>query len=240
VAASLAFANPEPPAADPLSPPVVANGWFTQADQVDRFLLEVAEDQKLQVRVESQKAGFEADPLLTIRDPSGMSLVAKQERDASFAWTAPADGVFTFEIRDRRGRFGPGFLYRLTVEPETPRFAASVAADQFTATAGEPLTIEVAIDRQFGYAETVECLLDSAPDGVTANLATSPNEGDAAKKVSLTLTATMPVSGPLRLIARPAGSTASTPVVFGSSQLTEAWLTVLPAARNAAAASTSP
>ncbi len=239
VEASLALAAQETQTANPLAPPMVGSGWFTQADQVDRFLLNVPQDQKLLVRIESQKTGFEADPLLTIRDASGKSLMAKQERDASFTWTAPADGTYTFEVRDRRGCFGPGFLYRLTVEPEMPRFAVSVAADQFTATAGEPLTIEVAVDRQFGFAETVECVLDSAPNGVTAEFATSPNEGDAAKAVSLTLTATAPASGPLRLIARPAGSTASTPVVFGGQQLPEAWLTVLPAAEDGPASQDS-
>lgn len=212
-----------------LLPPFVASGQFLQADQVDRFLLEAMKDQNLQVQIESQKAGFEADPLLVIRDANGSAIMAKQERDASYDWTVPADGTYTFEVRDRRGRFGPGYLYRLTVVPQTPAVSARISADHFTTKGGGPLAIEIAVDRQFGYAEPVEFLLVAAPEGVTANPVTSSNEGESAKKVTLNITAGGAGSGPIRIGHRLAGSDATEPVVFGSQSLAEAWLTVLPA-----------
>jgi hypothetical protein len=209
--------------------PFVASGWFQQADATESYQVNVSKGQKLQVHLQSQSIGFEADPLLSIRDAAGTSLSSKQERDARFSWTPPEDGTYTFEIRDRRGRFGPGHLYRLTVEPETPAVAASIGADQFTATVGEPLAIDIGVARQFGFSETVEFVLTAAPNGVMAEVVSSPNEGDAAKKVSLTLTATAPASGPLRIGRRVAGSDTLEPVVFGNGRLTEAWLTVIPA-----------
>lgn len=209
--------------------PFVASGWFQQADATESYQVNVSKGQKLQVHLQSQSIGFEADPLLSIRDAAGTSLSSKQERDARFSWTPPEDDTYTFEVRDRRGRFGPGHLYRLTVEPETPAVAASIGADQFTATVGEPLAIDIGVARQFGFSETVEFVLTAAPKGVMAEVVSSPNEGDAAKKVSLTLTATAQASGPLRIGRRVAGSDALEPVVFGNGRLTEAWLTVIPA-----------
>lgn len=229
------IAGPHATAEGSLTPPFIASGVFTHPDEEHRYVVDASKDQKLLVRIESQKAGFEADPLLVIRDAEGASLQAKPERDAAITWSAPADGRYHFDVRDRRGRSGPGHLYRLTVEPEQPTFAATVAADAFTAKVGEPLTIEIAIDRKHGFAEAVEFALDLAPEGVTAEPVISPSEGDTAKKVTLTLTATSPASGVVRLIARPttedAGPSAATPtpVTFGSDALLEAWLTILPA-----------
>lgn len=225
----------------PLTPPFLASGQFTQVDEEHRYIVTAVKDQKLQVRLESQKVGLEADPLLVIRDAEGTSLQAKPERDASFAWSAPADGNYRFDVRDRRGRFGPGFLYRLTVEPEVPAVSATVSADSFTAKPGEPLSIEITVSRQFGFAESLEFVLALAPEGVTADPTISAGEGDTAKKVSLTLTATAAASGPLRIISRPApGDATAGPsespaakasnVTFGTDALLEAWLTVLPAA----------
>ncbi|MBL6830570.1 MAG: PPC domain-containing protein [Pirellulales bacterium] len=217
----------------PLSPPFVASGQFTTADEEHRFCVAAVKDQKLQVRLESQAAGFEADPLLAIHDAEGAVLVAKQERDASLSWAAAQDGLVTFAVRDRRGRCGPGHLYRLSVEPETPAFTASVSADQFTAAVGEPLAIEISINRQFGFAEPITFSLAGSPDGVTAEPVTSANEGDAAKKVTLTIHASAAAFGPLWIEGRP--QNADTPaaaapiaVVFGGLSLHEAWLTVLP------------
>lgn len=218
----------------PLTPPFIASGQFTQANELHRYVVATSKEQKLQVRIESQKIGFEADPLLVIRDAEGASLMAKPERDAAFAWTAPDDGHRTFEVRDRRGRSGPGHLYRLTVEPEQPTFVATAAADAFTAKVGETVAIEIAIDRKYGFADPVEFALDLAPEGVTAEHVVSTSDGDAAKKVALTLTATSPASGVVRIIARPttenAGTAAATPtpVTFGSDALREAWLTIRP------------
>ena len=160
-------------------------------------------------------------------------LVAKQERDASLSWAAAQDGLVTFAVRDRRGRCGPGHLYRLSVEPETPAFTASVSADQFTAAVGEPLAIEISINRQFGFAEPITFSLAGSPDGVTAEPVTSANEGDVAKKVTLTIHASAAAFGPLWIEGRP--QNADTPaaaapiaVVFGGLSLHETWLTVLP------------
>lgn len=231
---AVAGANASPDT--PLTPPFIVSGQFTQANDLHRYVVAASKDQKLQVRLESQKIGLEADPLLVIRDAEGASRMAKPERDAAFTWTAEADGHTTFEVRDRRGRFGPGHLYRLTVEPEQPTFTASATSDAFTAKADEPVTIEIAIDRKHGFAESLEFALDLAPEGVTAEPVVSANEGDAAKKVTLTLTATSPASGVVRIIARPTteeaatGDAAATPtsVRFGSDALREAWLTILP------------
>ncbi len=240
---------PVSPAAEsvggPMTAPFVASGQFTQAHDTHRYVVDALKDQKLHVRLESQQAGFEADPLLVIRQADGTSIQAKTERDASFSWSVPADGRYTFEIRDRRGQFGPGYLYRLSVEPETPRFTATVAADQFTAKAGGEVAIEIAIARTNGFAESIEFALAAGPEGVAAESVTSINEGDAAKKVTLTLHAAAVTSGPLQISSRPqaadGGSTPSvTPVVFGGHLLRQAWLTVTPAAAESPSADSAP
>jgi hypothetical protein len=233
--ASLPVARGDRWEAEPLSPPFVASGRFDAAAEQHQFRFTAARDQKLQLRLESQKAGFEADPLLVLADAAGTPLLSPSERDASASWSAPADGSYTLDIRDRRGRFGPAHLYRLTVEPETPAVTARVAADQFTVKAGEPLAIDITLDRRFGFGDAVEFVLAEAPAGVTAEPATSTSEGDAAAKVTLTMSATMPMRGPLRIIGRPPSSEtadetpqASVAVLFGDG-LQEAWLTVLEA-----------
>ena len=220
--------------ADPLRPPFLVSGQFREPEDSHTFRVALGKDEKLQLQLASQTAGFEADPLLVIRDQDGTVRRAKQEREASGSWTAPAEGVYAFSLRDRRGRAGPGYLYRLAVLPERPSVSVSVAADQFTTQAGKDLSLEINVGRQFGFADTVTVSLTEAPDGVTAESVTSTNEGDAAKKVSLTLKATAPTSGRLRLVATHTVTSdnepkATLPVTFGTASLLDAWLTVLPA-----------
>jgi hypothetical protein len=112
-----------------------------------------------------------------------------------------------------------------------PDYTLSLAADQYTLPADKPLEIPVAIDRS-GFSGDIKIEAIGLPEGVTVEPLTSPGEGDAAKEVKLTLTASAgAASGPFRVVggavdaAEPIERTARFSVPNKPGTLADAWLT---------------
>lgn len=228
----VAAGGSEPPPV--VMPPIVAGGWFDAPSHEAILRITATKDASLAIAVEAIDHGSEADPTLEIRDPSGAVVLAKGDRDAAFSWKPPADGDFTIALRDRRGAYGPGHFFRVSVVPEKPEVRATTEADAVSGTVGGKVEIAIAVERLRGWKQPVEFLLVDPPAGVSAATVTSAAEGDTAKKVTLTIEATGPCAGPLTIAARtPAaeGVAAATvaDVLAGKERLPVLWLTVQPA-----------
>lgn len=227
---------PEPPAA---APPTVVTGWFDEPGRDAVARITAKKDATLLVTIAGRAEGSEAEVLLDIHDAAGAVVLAKTDRDGTFSWKPPADGDFTFAIRDRRRTAGPGHFFRVSVVPERPELRATTEADAVVGTVGGTVEVAVAVERLHGWKQPVEFVLVDPPAGVSAAPATSAVEGDTAKKVTLAIAATGPFVGPVTIAARtPAaegvGAETVATVVSGKERLPVLWLTVQPPAVEAA------
>jgi hypothetical protein len=207
-------------------PPVVFSGSLTAAKQRLAHRFTATKDVTYSLLVEGIAIGTAVDPVLAIEDGEGKRLAITDEPAGTLSWKAPADGVYTAVVRDRRGQSGPAHGYRLTIRPDLPGVKVSCDVDRASGEPGKPVELAITIGREHGFKESLDVVLVDPPPGVTAAAVQSPPEGDAAKKVVLVITAAAPFSGPVRVAARIAGAadTAPLPVRFGPEQIESVWL----------------
>jgi len=227
----LPIAAPEATAV--VEPPLVASGLFTDADQPLVVRIAAKKAQPLLVSVEANGVGSEAEAAIDIRGTEGRSLLSKSDRDPPAAWTPPADGEYAITVRDRRGGFGPGHFFRLTVIASAADLAATCESDLVTGKVGGTIDLPIAVERLRGWKEPVEFVLVDPPAGITANPVVSAVDGESAKKVTLTLKAAAAFNGPLAVAARRPGGAegAATPVAvvrYGKEKLPVVWVSVVP------------
>src|SRR5690606_32497525 len=143
-----------------------------------------------------------------------------------------ADGEYVAIVRDVHHHGGPRYAYRLTIEPETPDFRLTLAADAFVATPGQSLEIPVTVERRNGFKGEVEVTAEGLPSGLTASTVKSLPEGETAKEVKLVLSAEAGASaGPFVIVGKSGdGDSLRRVATFAPSGLnakhTQAWVTV--------------
>lgn len=209
--------------------PVVVSGCIDRPGGAVTHRFTATAGTRLVIGLVSHAAGFDLDSTLEILDATGARVFASADRDASGVWAVPADGEYRLVVRDRRGTAGPDKLYRVSIEPETPRIACTTETDVAAAAVGAAVEIAVAVDRQRGWAEPVEIVLLDPPAGISATPVLSAVDGDSAKKVTLAVTAAAPFAGPLRIVARrPGGGDVVAPVACGKEKLPVCWFTATP------------
>lgn len=170
--------------------PVTVTGVVGKPRERDVFAFAGTKGQRLLVRTEARPLGSLLDPFLRVTDAMGKTLVENDDTpkslpDAELVWAVPADGEYRIEVRDLYDDGGPRYFYRLTVEPERPNFALTVAADQFTLTKDKPLEIPVTIERLGGFGAEFDVSVVGLPEGLSAAVVKSMPTGDTAKTVKL-------------------------------------------------------
>ena len=207
-------------------PPVVFSGALAAPRQRALHRFTATKDVTSTLLVEGITIGTAVDPVLAIEDGEGKRLAITDDPAGKLSWKAPADGVYTAVVRDRRGQFGPAHGYRLSIRPDLAGVTLASDVDRVTGEPGKPVEIAITIGREHGFKEAFEIVLVDPPPGVTAAPVQSPPEGDAAKKVVLSITAAAPFSGPVRVAGRIAGAAdaAPLPVRFGPEGLDGVWL----------------
>ncbi|MSR25585.1 MAG: hypothetical protein EXS06_00990 [Planctomycetaceae bacterium] len=207
-------------------PPVMFSGALTAPKQRALHRFTAIKDMAYTLLVEGIAIGTAVDPVLALEDSEGKRLAITDDPAGTLSWKAPADGVYTAVVRDRRGFFGPAHGYRLTIRPDLPEVKVTCDVDRVTGEPGKPLELAITIGREHGFKESLDIVLVDPPAGVTAAAVQSPSEGDAAKKVGLVITVAEPFSGPVQVAARIAGAAdaAPLPVRFGPERLESVWL----------------
>jgi hypothetical protein len=216
----------------PVPVPTVISGRLEAVRAKHAFRFTVSKGKAVRLRVESQSLGFPIDPVLTIFDAAGKQLNqtddAAKQRDPSLTFTPPADGDHIVTVRDLHGRGGFRFVYRLSIEPVAPDFAATLERDTFNANPAAPLEIPVTLERRDGFDGEVSVTIEGLPEGAVAPTVISKNKDATAKAVKLIVTSpTGPWSGPVRIVAQSGairrGATFAT---LGVARHNVAWLTV--------------
>lgn len=207
-------------------PPVLFSGSLTAAKQRLAHRFTATKDVAYSLLVEGIAIGTAVDPILSIEDLEGKRFAITDDPAGTLSWKAPADGVSTAVVRDRRGQSGPAHDYRLTIRPDLPGVKVTSDVDRLTGEPGKPIELAITISREHGFKKSLDIVLVDPPAGVTAAAVQSPPEGDAAKKVVLVITAPEPFSGPVRVAARiaTAAEAAPLPVRFGPEGVETFWL----------------
>ncbi len=181
--------------ADPSSPPLrafapaVFNGRIEAKGDEDSFVVGVTPGQRLHIEVDAAELGSALDGVLQVKGPDGAVLanaddtaVATRPKtkaaakkaapinspDPSLNFTVPAGMTeITLTLRDLRGEGGPGFPYRLTVEPiAAAAFAVAPTAEQVNIPRGGTAAIGVEVARQ-GYDGPITLAVANPPPGLT-------------------------------------------------------------------------
>ena len=207
-------------------PPVMFSGTLTAPQQRLAHRFTATKDVAYTLLVEGIAIGTAVDPVLSLEDIEEKRLAITDEPAGTLSWKAPADGVYKAVVCDRRGQSGPAHGYRLTIRPDLPGVKLTSDIDRASGEPGKPVEVVITIGREHGFKESLDLVLVDPPAGVTAAAVQSPPEGDAAKKVVLSITATEPFSGPVRVAARIAGAAdaAPLPVRFGPEGIETIWL----------------
>lgn len=186
--------------------PCSVTGLLAQPGERDRFTFEGKKDEHVRLELHGRRLGSPLDSRLTLIGPDGKNVQVAEDsvdREGDIQKALPADGTYTVELEDLYGAGGERYFYVLHMTYVEPGFGISTGIDQLTITAGKTATVEVAVQRD-RFGEEIEVSAFGLPPGVHAEPVISKNEGDAAKKVTLTLTADEGVttSGPFGILGR--------------------------------------
>jgi hypothetical protein len=105
--------------AQPLVPGKILRGKIEAEKDVDVFAFNAVKGQQVKIAVLASRTGSMLDPLATIYDDHGRTLLTVDDsdsRDPEFVFTAPADGRFLLVLQDSGDRGGPWHAYELTIE----------------------------------------------------------------------------------------------------------------------------
>lgn len=109
--------------------PSAANGVLDVADDTDFFRFTAKKNQNLEIRVLGRALRSPIDPTLSLRDGNGKYLEGNDDQDSLdsvLKWRCPEDGDYHVMIRDKLGRGGPDYVYRLEVLTREPSISVSL------------------------------------------------------------------------------------------------------------------
>ncbi len=175
------------PSATALTPhdwPVAFHGAIGGRGDADAFAINAHAGDAIQVEAFAGRIGSPLDTVLEVYDPEG-DLVACNDDDAShdsrLVFRAGIDGTYRIEIRDKRGEGGPGFLYRVEVEPPRPSLTLFLAGPVRKSQARQVIAVPrgnrvVAFlgVRRDGFDDPVQIDAGSLPRGVSFDLKAIP------------------------------------------------------------------
>ena len=88
--------------------------------------------------------------------------------DSSLYFTPKASGKARLVVRDRTGRGGPTYAYRLHIAQQTPSFQLLTEPEEFTISPGSEGELETLLIREPGFQEAVDVWIEGLPKGATA------------------------------------------------------------------------
>lgn len=157
--------------------PCTANGIIRRPGEADRYALPLKAGQEVVAEVRARRLGSPLDANLRVIGPDHKTVAANDDcddpasgllthhADPRAAFTAPADGIYQFEITDTQGKGSRGHAYRLTVAPPQPDFELRVTPSALNGRAGALVPFTVHLLRRDGFAGEVNLGLADPPPG---------------------------------------------------------------------------
>jgi hypothetical protein len=158
--------------------PLVINGSLSRDEEEDFFTVRAQAGRPLHFSVLAVQLGLPAiDPVLELFDAQGKLLAEHDDLmtgqgtvignpDPSLYYMPAADGELRLVLRDRIGRGGPDFVYRLKADAQTPGFRLLTDPENPSVKRGADGAIGVLLIRDPGFDGQVEVWAE-APQGLT-------------------------------------------------------------------------
>jgi hypothetical protein len=220
--------------AGPLAPPVTVTGRVSKPGGASRVTVTGVKGRPLAVRIEAPTVGSPLAPVLRVYD-AGKKQVAMSEAglnaDLETTFTPPADGEFTFEVRDQYADGGVRSFYRLRVTPVVPRIDPTASTDRLTLAPGKPLDVPITLNPKNGFATELDWTVSGLPEGVTVKPAS--NLDPKSVTLRFEMRQSVAVQTPIRITAAakkdPKDVREVTAKIDGLDATTsDLWLTVAP------------
>lgn len=224
--------------------PFAVTGHIATRSERDQYTVRLEKGQKFRVRCVARSINSPVDPVIRVLAPDGklvkeMDDVGRESLDVRLDLTASTDGVWHLEVRDRFFSYGPDHVYQLIVEPVMPALELNLATNHLMKKVGEPLKVEVTVDRQDGFEGDVSLSIDGLPKELTAAPITV---GSKDKKGTLEIQGDVSnsFSGLIKVLGKGSDSeaapTTARAAITGHTEKTSGiWLTVQPRPADAAA-----
>jgi hypothetical protein len=157
--------------------PLVINGSLDRVGEEDSFVVHARAGQPLHFYALAVQLGLpEIDPVLELFDADGKLLAEHDDLmtgqgtvignpDPSLYHTPKADGELRLVLRDRIGRGGPNFVYRLKADAATPGFRLLTDPENPSVKRGAEGSLAVLLIRDPGFDGQVE-VWAQAPRGL--------------------------------------------------------------------------
>ena len=171
------------------SVPTTIGGCLQTPGVIHTHPFPASKGQKVRIRVAAKALGFPTDATIAVLDSKGAVLAeaddsGRDDRDPTLDFTPNEDGQFAVRICDLARRGGVRMCYRLTIEPVTPDFSLSLAADSIVLEKGKPLEIPVNVAARDGFKGPIEITAIGLPPGVTAEPLKFEPSGNAPPPMS--------------------------------------------------------
>jgi hypothetical protein len=163
--------NDPPEAAQLITLPVAVNGRIESPGDRDSFRFFAKKDSRFIFRGLGRTFGSPAYLYLRLFDEKGSQLAeagAANEME-TIAFTTPADGAYRLTVEELLHAGGPGYAYRVEIEPDLPRFAIALKNDKnvphkFLVHPDGAFALDLQIERQ-GYDGAIRLALESPRAG---------------------------------------------------------------------------
>ena len=172
------YSEAEAPALDPARGPLVVNGALRAPEEEDAFTVMARAGEPLHFAVLAVQLGLPRfDPVLELFDSSGAFLAEHDDLmtgqgtvignpDPSLYYVPEKTERLRLLVRDRIGRGGPDFVYRLKADDARPGFTLLVDPENPALTRGGEGEIGVLLIRDPGFDQAVKVWAEDVPAGL--------------------------------------------------------------------------
>jgi hypothetical protein len=158
----------------------IINGRLARDNEEDTFSVDAEAGKPLRFWTLAAQLGLPfIDTVIELRDLSG-EIVASHDDvmtgqgtpvgnpDSSLVYVPAQTGRLSVTVRDRIGRGGPSFAYRLKIRAERAGFQLLAAPEHFTVKRGDQGEMTLLLIREPGFEGEVAVSVEGLPEGVTA------------------------------------------------------------------------
>ena len=161
--------NDSPEEATTATIPGNLHGIMNRRGDGDFYAFDLTKGQRLEFRTDTRDSGSAADLELTLFGPDGKNLKTVDDvgfEDATFDFSAPADGRYVLKAVEVVRKHGPEYVYRIEVKERQPSISLTSEIGRIAVPQGtwQPLLLKLA--RQ-DFDDEVKLELVGAPEGMT-------------------------------------------------------------------------